>query len=173
MDSSIPGSLIVAGVCLAGCAGQGEYAELPYEMARDATLSCEGLDQEIARVDQVRDDIMKEHGDAIYDAVADTATDAVVSPVRGAVSGVINSISAGKETRSAARAAASAGDRLEHLLRLKRTNDCPTGITKEWGVSDEQLLARIEAARAEYEAGEISINTYLRRRAEILDKVRY
>ena len=42
---------------------------------------------------------------------------------------------------------------MEQLLWYKRENDCDTGITKEWGTSDEEMLTRLEELLGDTERG--------------------
>lgn len=158
----------------AGCATTyTEYPILPQTLEADEGLSCEALDYELDQADQLRDRIIKEHGDVISDAVTDTAVDAVFNPVSAAVSGVMKSVGVSGATKHYTEAAAAAGTRMEQLLRYKRTKDCDSGITREWGTTDEDLLARLEDLLVEYEAGNMSAKEYLKHRAEILSTVRY
>lgn len=168
---------IVPGLALAGlitaCASHTEYPILPTELEADAGLSCEALDYELEQADELRDRIIKEHGDTISDAVSGTAIDAVFNPVSAAVGGVMKSVSVGRAGKHYTEAAAAAGNRMEQVLKYKRTKDCPTGITREWGVSDEEMLARLENLLVELEAGNIDTKEYLKQRYEILSQVRY
>ena len=168
-----PFRTIVLLACLSGCANYTTYPVLPAELEGDTALSCEALDYELDEADELRDTILKEHGNAISGAVSDTAIDAVTNPVNAAVSGVMRGVGVSGATKHYTEAAAAAGDRMEHLLRMKRTKDCDSGITREWGTTDEELLARLESLKAEYDAGNVSAKQYLKQRAEILSTVRY
>lgn len=158
---------------LAGCASYTEYPILPQTLEADEGLSCNALDYELDQADQLRDRIIKEQGDVISDAVSDTAIDAVFNPVNAAVSGVMKSVGVSGATKHYTEAAAAAGNRMEQLLKYKRTKDCDSGITREWGTTDEELLARLEDLQLEYEAGNVGAKDYLERRAVILSTVRY
>lgn len=164
---------MLAMLCMASCASYTEYPIIPQTLEADAGLSCDALDYELDQADQLRDRIIKEHGDVVADAVSDTAIDAVFNPVNAAVNGVMKSVGVSKAGKHYTEAAAAAGNRMEQVLKYKRTKDCPSGITREWGTSDEELLARLEALLVEYEAGNMSAREYLKQRYEILSTVRY
>lgn len=158
---------------LAACASYTEYPVLQPESPGDESLSCEVLEEKLDEADHLRDQIIKEHGDAISGAVTDTAIQAVGNPVSAAVGGVMRTVGVSGATKHYTEAAAAAGSRMEQMLILKRNNRCETGVTKEWGVSDRDMLERLEALLAEHEAGNISSKAYLKQRAEILSSVRY
>lgn len=70
--------ILLAQLAVAGCAGSGPtYPVLQPVKASDPDLSCRLLDEEIQEADDLRDQILDEHGDAISDAVSDTAVQAV------------------------------------------------------------------------------------------------
>ena len=166
--------MITTLTCFAGCASSyPTYPVLPQVLDADTSLSCEALDYELDQADQLRDQIIKEHGDVITDAVTDTAIDAVSNPVNAVLSGVISSVGVSGATKHYTTAIAAAGNRMEQLLWYKREKDCDTGITKEWGTSDEEMLTRLEELLVEYEAGNMSTKAYLKQRSEILTAVRY
>ena len=165
-----------------GCAAHKTYPVLEATKDSDPDLSCRLLDDEILEANELRDEIIQEHGGAISDAVFGTSIDAVFNPVNAVIGGIMRSVSVSKATKHYAIASAAAGTRMEQLLRYKKAKDCRSG-TVEGGMpaegdilnimTDNDLVDMLDALLGEYEAGEIDEKAYVLRRAEILDMVRY
>lgn len=158
----------------AGCASSYQtYAVLEPVKESDPDLTCRLLDEEIAEANDLRDEILDEHGDVIADAVTGTAVQAVTNPINAILSGVMRSVSVSSTTKQYTEAAAAAGSRMEQLLKYKRDKDCPSGMTADRDYTDEDIVVALEELLAHYEAGEIDAKEYVKQRSRLLDKVRY
>ena len=168
--------LLAFPVLVAGCSTLSSvqnYPVLKQTRPADSAMSCNAIAGDFKMASDLRAEILDAHGDAISGAIKDSVWGAVTNPAGAVANGVWTAAGVTNETQVYARAAAAAGLRMEQLLRYKRDRDCTVTPTRDPSLTDDQILTLLDEILAQFEAGEIDENEYIRQRSGLLDKMQY
>ena len=176
MYSKLGQLIFVLPIFAMGCAATdpgANYPILAQSLPDDAGLTCSSIASEFRMASNLRAEVLDAHGDAISGAIKDSVWSVVSNPAGAVADGVWTAAGVSKETSGYARVAASAGLRMEQLLRYKRDKDCSVMSTRDPSLTDDQILTLLDEILAQYEAGELDEKQYIRQRANFLNKMRY
>ena len=176
MNSNFRQFVLILPMFAMGCAATDPSANYPIlakTLPEDARLSCTAIASEFRMTSNLRAEVIDAHGDAITGAIKDSVWGVVSNPAGAVADGVWTAAGVSKETSGYARVAASAGLRMEQLLRYKRDKDCSVMSTRDPSLTDDQILTLLDEILAQYEAGELDEKQYIQQRANFLNKMRY
>ncbi len=165
--------LVALAATVIGCAQQpSQFPILEVETAHDASLACDGLEDQLLRANALRDAIMREHGDVLAANVFSDATNVAFDPVFGTVEAVVSAPFRQKRYDHYREAAAAAESRIVHVLELRVTRPCRSGPTTDPALDERQIHEALRDLDARAAAKTLSTREYRQQRRALLDSVR-